>query len=373
MIGKPIGRLYSPAGALAIEKHVDKAISHFWEQLEARFIDGPNAEAQVAWDVVGDITFSQPFGYMKHGYDFDGTLADSEMAMNYLAIVGQVPVLDFFGAQNPLLKLVANSPFTTANSIARNHLANRLAGKDNQTHNAANPDFLDGFIEAQRLYPEIVTPDQIQSYLLINLIAGADTTAISLSSVIYFGLRYPQVWKRLEAEILNVDMPVDRPVSYKQSRTLPYLDAVIRESRRLHPAVGMPLERYVPKGGLRLPDGSLVPAGSMVGLNPYIINRTAVFGEDGGDFRPERWLQSPEESAEAYERRLAGMNDAELSFGAGSRICGGRHIANLEMYKILASFVKRYRVELVNPGKDWGVKNGWFLRQTGVYVRLQRR
>ncbi len=113
--------------------------------------------------MVGDITFSQPFGYLKHGCDFDGTLADSEMAMNYLAVVGQIPVLDFFGAQNPLLKLVMTAPFTTANRIARDHLVNRLAGKDGDTHDPSNPDFLDGFIEAQKSYPGIVTPGQIQS------------------------------------------------------------------------------------------------------------------------------------------------------------------------------------------------------------------
>ncbi|KAM0269063.1 hypothetical protein ACHAQH_009828 [Verticillium albo-atrum] len=381
-VKKPIGRLYSPAGALAIEKHVDNAISQFWEQLEARFIDGTNAGKACkleqwflyyAWDVVGDITFSQPFGYMKHGYDFDGTLADSEMAMNYLAIVGQVPLLDFLGAQNPLLKLVTKPPFTTANAIARDHLVNRLAGKESETHDPANPDFLDGFIEAQNSYPDIVNPGQIQSYLLINLIAGADTTAITLSSVIYFSLKHPKVWAQLEAEILAANLPDDRPVTYKESRTLPYLNAVIRESMRLHPAVGMPLERYVPEGGLQLPDGSFVPAGSMVGMNPFIINRTAVFGDDGDNFRPERWMQGPEESIDGYQKRLVEMNDTELSFGAGSRICGGRHIANLEIYKLISTMVKRYRVELVDPEQNWGVKNGWFLRQTGVNVRLQRR
>ncbi|KAM9877459.1 hypothetical protein VD0002_g2455 [Verticillium dahliae] len=381
-VRKPIGRLYSPAGALAIEKHVDKAISQFLAQLDQRFVNGPNAGVvcqleqwflYYAWDVVGDITFSQPFGYMKHGRDFDGTLADSEMAMNYFAAVGQIPLMDFAGAQNPLLKLISKAPFTTANAIARGHLVNRLAGNDKDKHDPSIPDFLDGFIEAQKLYPEVVCDGQIQSYLLINLIAGADTTAISLSSAIYFSLKHPSVWARLEEEVLAADLPDDDPASYKQARTLPYLNAVIRESMRLHPGVGMHLERYVPAGGLRLPDGSLVPAGSMVGMNPYIVNRTVVFGNDSGEFRPERWLQSPGERTEEYEKRLVEMNDAELSFGAGSRICGGRHIASLEMSKLIPTLIRRYRIELVNPDEEWVVKKGWFMRQTGVNVRLQRR
>lgn len=113
--------------------------------------------------MVGDITFSQELGYLKHGYDMDGTLADSVMAMNYLAIVGQIPILDYFIAQNPLLKLLNMAPFTTANRMARDRLADRLAGRDHKTHDPANPDFLDGFIEAQKSHPAIVTPGQIQS------------------------------------------------------------------------------------------------------------------------------------------------------------------------------------------------------------------
>lgn len=210
-------------------------------------------------------------------------------------------------------------------------------------------------------------------YLLINLIAGADTTATTMASVVYFGLKHPEVWSKLEAELLAAAPPGGRTLSYKETRTFPYLDAVVRESMRMHPAVGMPLERYVPASGLRLPDGSLVPAGAIVGINPYIVNRTAVFGEDTDVFRPERWLQAPGESPEAFQSRLTAMNNADLTFGEGSRICCGRHIANLELYKIISTFMRRYHVELVDPEKDWVVKNGWFMRQSGVDVRMRRR
>lgn len=216
----------------------------------------------------------------------------------------------------------------------------------------------------------LLTPPR---YLLINLIAGADTTAVAMSSAVYFGLKNPEVWEKLETEILSAGLPDDSPITHKNCRVLPYLDAVIRESMRLHPPVGMPLERYVPKDGLRLPDGSLVPGGLMVGMNPYMVNRSAVFGEDVDAFRPERWLQNADESAEEFQKRFMEMSNADLTFGAGSRICGGRHIANLEVYKVLSTLIKKYRIELVDPEKEWIVKNGWFLRQSGVEVRMQRR
>lgn len=194
-----------------------------------------------------------------------------------------------------------------------------------------------------------------------------------MSAVIYLTLKHPATWKRLEGEILGSELSADRPVSYKESRNLPYLNAVIRESMRLHPVVGMALERYVPAGGLQLPDGSCVPAGAAVGMNPFLVNRTSVFGEDSEAFRPERWLQGPQENSDSYKTRLASMNDTDLTFGAGSRVCSGRHIANLELYKVIPTLIKRFRMELVDAEKEWEVKNGWFLRQTGVNVRLTRR
>jgi hypothetical protein len=121
----------------------------------------------VAADVIGGISFSQPTGYLKAGTDFDGTLADTEMAMTYLNVVGQIPILDYFAAQNPLLKLFVTPPFTTANNFANARIKDRLAGKD-RTHDPARPDFLDGFIEAQRAYPNIVDEPQLQGWVISN-------------------------------------------------------------------------------------------------------------------------------------------------------------------------------------------------------------
>ena len=99
---------------------------------------------------------------MKQGRDFDGTLADAKMAFQYLGVVGQIPILDFFIAQNPILNLIHRAPFTTAFTMARERVAARLSGKDADTHDAANPDHLDAFIQAREKYPDIVTKDQLQ-------------------------------------------------------------------------------------------------------------------------------------------------------------------------------------------------------------------
>ncbi len=152
------------------------------------------------------------------------------------------------------------------------------------------------------------------------------------------------------------------------------LEAVIRESMRLHPGVAMLLERWVPAEGLPLPDGSVVPGGTAVGINPYIVGRNKkVWGDDADIFRPERWLQKKGESFEDYSERMRLFNGADLAFGAGSRICMGRHFSMIETFKLIATLVGRYDMELTDPRKEWEVAGVWFPRQRGIICNLSMR
>lgn len=142
---------------------------------------------------------------------------------------------------------------------------------------------------------------------------------------------------------------------------------------RVHPGVAMILERYVPDTGLRLPNGSYVPQDTSVGINPYIVNRNkAVWGSDADEFRPERWLQAKGEGDAVFQERLKLFNATDLAFGGGSRICLGRHLALLETYKIVATLVARYEIQLVDQEGDWVVTNSWFLRQKGLICTLKK-
>lgn len=209
---------------------------------------------------------------------------------------------------------------------------------------------------------------------MVNLIAGADTTAVTIRSIFYFCLRQLDVYRKLEAEILSAGFDRGRPAPFSASRQLPYLDAVVREAMRVHPVVAATMERYVPEGGLRLPDGSFVPGGTAIGMNPYIVGRNkTVFGEDVGEFRPERWLPATGEDGEAYRLRLQKMNGADLSFGGGSRICLGRNLALCEVYKVVATLVLRFEIELVDPTREWKVEGCWFTRQRGIVTRMKLR
>ena len=137
----------------------------------------------------------------------------------------------------------------------------------------------------------------------------------------------------------------------------------------------MILERYVPTGGLSLPGGKFVPEGYIVGINPYVIARNkSIWGEDSEVFRPERWLRDTErETEDEFQQRLATMNNSDLAFGAGSRICIGKNLALLEVYKVVSTLVSRYDLELAYPNRDWKIYNKFFLVQEGIEVKISMR
>lgn len=106
----------------------------------------------------------------------------------------------------------------------------------------------------------------------------------------------------LRQEIDKMQFEEPTAVSWKEAQDMPYLQACIKEALRLHPAVGMPLERVVPDGGLAI-GGHWFRPGTVVGINAWALHRNReVFGEDAEHWRPERWIEAPPESLKRMDR-----------------------------------------------------------------------
>ncbi|KAG0160762.1 hypothetical protein PDIDSM_8292 [Penicillium digitatum] len=98
----------------------------------------------------------------------------------------------------------------------------------------------------------------------------------------------------------------------------------------------MLLKRYIPKGGLALPEESLVPAGCIVGMKPNNVGRkTSVRGEDTEEFHPETWLRDEtRETEDAFHEPLPSMNKVDLTFGVGCRSYIEKLFGLLEVYGV---------------------------------------
>lgn len=161
-------------------------------------------------------------------------------------------------------------------------------------------------------------------------------TAISVC--VFQMLKHPAAMTKLLVEIDTAFPNHDAIPSWSTVMAkLPYLDACIKETFRIHPSTGFLMERVVPAGGATI-DGHFVPAGTVVACSSWVIHRhKATYGEDTETLRPERWIEASNEQRASMEKFLC-------PFGFESRLCLGREIGLHEVYKISATLFSRYDV-----------------------------
>lgn len=201
--------------------------------------------------------------------------------------------------------------------------------------------------------------------------AGTETTAITLSAIFHNLMQHPSVYRKLMEEIDGAvadGIIIERrnkKVSWPEAQRLSYLDAVIQESFRLHPAVGMTQEKVVPAQGLDIA-GHYIPGNTIVGCNPWVLQRCPeIFGDDSDTFRPERWL-------EASTDQLRDMRAAMFQFGGGSRTCIGKHIALFSIYKFVPTFLRNFNMQQIRED-EYRHQCVWMVRIQGFYAQLSKR
>lgn len=267
-----------------------------------------------------------------------------------------MPILDRLLLKNPLLCFLDKHGIMSFTfpvvTFAKARMAERLEEMRAMKAKGENPatitdsgrgDLLSMFLKAKEDRPDFFHDRRVLTMAVSMAFAGSETTAISLAAVFYYLLKnrgcYDRLMSELDEAIDNgtVENRSDGLVSWAESQRLPYLDAVVKEAFRLHPAPGLPLERIVPKGGVEI-CGEMIPGGTIVGCNPWVIHRQPeVFGKDVEAFRPERWLDLDKETRKTMERCM-------LQFGQGARTCIGKNISLLEIYKAVPSFLRRFEV-----------------------------
>jgi len=156
---------------------------------------------------------------------------------------------------------------------------------------------------------------------------------------------------------------------------LQYLDAVVRETLRVHPPVAstvrvagkddvIPLGApYVDAHG-RMHDSIRIGKGSPVVIPILAMNRSKrIWGEDAYDFKPERWLSA---TAPGAVQSMPGVWGNMMTFLGGPRSCIGYRFALVEMKALIFTLVRAFEFELAVPEERMTKKNAVVQRP---YVR----
>ncbi|EOA80752.1 uncharacterized protein SETTUDRAFT_100442 [Exserohilum turcica Et28A] len=374
---RPVQKLYSLQNALQIESIMDNDLRTLCAQLESRFIQGANSGKTCdiadwisffAWDFLGDMTWSQRIGFMDQGKDIGDMLGTAERVMRYFSVVGQIPALDKWLGKNPKWPraLYKFDDFSVAAGFSVERFMERM--QNPELGNGKN-DFLNGFLEAKKENPDAVTDNEVIGYMIINVLGGADTLAIVIKAIFYHILKSPASKARLVEELRSACLSY--PTPYSSIEKLTYLDACIKEGLRMHPVVGQLFERVVPSTGLTLSNGTTLPPGTIVGVNPWVIHyKEDIYGEKPHEFRPERWMCGENEDEATYDARIRKMKDADMSFGGGNRVCVGKPLALVEVYKVVATVFGKYQIELEDANQEWDLHKQWFVWPHDIKVKL---
>jgi len=295
-------------------------------QAEGRGVDVYSEMVRTTFDVISDTTLSGEKRFDRQ--------AMHRAIDNYIDVAGRESLFDLMGLQGWVPR---PGRLMSGNAVARmKQVADQAIGdrRDSGTHTP--PDLLDLLMagedpETQR---RMRTPE-IRDNLLTFIVAGHETTALTLGWALYLCAFDPQVQQRAAEEARSVLGP--RAATAADIPDLPYIRAIIDEALRLYPPAGLISRTARERDELC---GRDVLPGDTVMVPIYALHRNRLLWDDPDAFRPERFLNGSPVDRYAY-----------LPFGDGPRICIGAGFAVQEAVIILATLLARFTFRRI-PGRD---------------------
>ncbi|KAH7926998.1 cytochrome P450 [Leucogyrophana mollusca] len=208
-------------------------------------------------------------------------------------------------------------------------------------------------------------PVVLKDEILNIMIAGRDTTAATLTFVVYLLCTHPHVLSRLREEVYTKIGPTSRP-TYDSIREMKYLRAVINETLRLFPAVPFNVRESVNATTWPSADPTekplYIPAKTSVSYSVFLMHRRKdLWGPDAEDFDPDRFLD------ERLHKYLTPRPFIFLPFNAGPRICLGQQFAYNEISFMLIRLLQNFSSMTLapeaqspdtRPPADWATAEG---------------
>ncbi|KAI5862466.1 cytochrome P450 [Durotheca rogersii] len=391
---KLVSNTFAPKSVLQFEPYIHQNLALFvdrWDELVARGggvarLDCLKWFNYVAFDTIGDLAFGAPFGMLRAGEDIAEVRVSVDAAPIFASAVeilnrrGEVSAT--LGCLPPLLPYARwlPDPFFRRGLAAVKNLAGiaiaRVKDRLERPPDIHRRDLLALLQEGRDDKGEPLGFEELAAEALTQLIAGSDTTSNSSCALLYHVARTPGVLAKLQAELdaavpsAGADEEEDdeaKVPAYEAIRQLPYLQAVINETLRVHSTSGIGLPRAVPAGtaGVTI-GGRRYGPGTVLSVPTYSIHHArAIWGADADAFRPERWLGP----GLPTERQRA----AFVPFSHGPRACVGRNVAEMEMKMIVATWARRYRVALRRPADELRTREGFLRKPLGLDIEVSRR
>ncbi|KAG6645597.1 flavonoid 3'-monooxygenase CYP75B137-like [Carya illinoinensis] len=204
----------------------------------------------------------------------------------------------------------------------------------------AQKDFLQVLLEImeQDNGANSISMTQLKAVLVDIVVAGSDTTTTMSEWVMARLMKHSEIMRKVHEELTEI-VGMDNLVEESHLPKLHYLDAVIKETFRLHPPLPFLVPRTPSKSSII--GGYHVPQGSRIFINVWAIQRDPKYWDNPLEFKPDRFLN------DGYARLdYSGNNFKYFPFGSGRRICAGITLGEKTLKYIMASILHSFKWKL---------------------------
>ncbi|CAG8699538.1 30028_t:CDS:2, partial [Racocetra persica] len=281
-----------------------------------------------------------------------------EEKITITAIISKI-TLDVIGLVGNLLPFIRKFPTSDNNKYydsikTINNISEKLIAYQKNCP-VQGTDLLSLLVKANGQLPveEQLTHYELVSQVMTLLIAGHETTSVTLSWALYFLAANPDIQDRLRKEILDILPDRDYHPTFDQIEQLKFLECVFKEVLRIVPPVPTLIRTNAKDETL---NGYFIPKNTPLSIPIYAIHRDpSIWGDDAEHFNPSRWL-NPEIKSNI-------TNSNFIPFNTGPRSCLGMRMADLEFKSILAVIIRNLEFKLVE-GFTFGRKFVGILKPT---------
>ncbi|KAI2832772.1 hypothetical protein CBS12448_6822 [Aspergillus niger] len=347
---------------IAVEHGMDRQVTRLIDLIRQKYaVPGQDApllnivdiSSYFTMDVITELAFGQEFGYLQAEEDRYGFFHEVHSLWPQMSTVADVPWIRRIVFSKPFLKLLGprttdSHGFGALMRVAHEHVQQKFSTLDN-----SKGDMMESFIRHG------LTQEECEAEGLFTIIAGTESTAGTIRSILIHILSSPVVYSKLKNEIHDAVQkgPISSPISNKEVRDLPYLQAVIQESIRMRPPLLGLFPKVVPAGGVEY-HGQFIPGGTHICMNTSsLLHSKSLFGNDPSVFRPERFMEASEDTCSERRKNL------ELAFGHGQNQCLGKTIAIMELSKVTFEMFRNFDFQTVSP---WRVNHQ--VQSYGVFL-----
>ncbi|KAJ9550004.1 hypothetical protein OSB04_022547 [Centaurea solstitialis] len=276
-------------------------------------------------------------------YDCDDIGGFKEAVRTLMEVDGKFNLADIFPVLKPWdpqnIRRQAKAAYRWFDKVTDGFIKERLKHRESKLPRFG--DMLDSMLDCSEDKEDGFSFKHIKALLVDLFLAGTETSANTIEWTMTELLLNPHIFSRLRQEISTI---VDEDGNIQEAKVinLPYLQAVIKETMRLHFSVPL-LVPHKTETDVKIGE-YLLPKNTQILVNAWAMARDPRYWEDPLTFMPERFLDT--------KLDYRGQHFEFIPFGSGRRMCPGIALARRVTSLMVASFVYHFDWKLPHPKEE---------------------